>query len=169
MSAWGNAGEYTMLSELGGPDGRLAMNSLAGAQVSFSVIVGPALAGLLIAGIGPGWLIALDAASFAFLGIQARRTPTGAVTTGEPLDTRAAESGFRLLRRRDLLSLTVLTWLFFFLYGPVEAPSPSTSHATSRRTPRCSAPTGRPSVWARSPPPSSPARFATTTSDGSPS
>jgi len=125
MSAWGNAGEYTMLSELGGPDGRLAMNSLAGAQVSFSVIVGPALAGLLIAGIGPGWLIALDAASFAFLGIQARRTPTGAVTTGEPLDTRAAESGFRLLRRRpDLLSVTVLTWLFFFLYGPVEAALP---------------------------------------------
>jgi predicted MFS family arabinose efflux permease len=25
-----------------------------------------------------------------------------------------------LSRRRDLLSLTVLTWLFFFLYGPVE-------------------------------------------------
>lgn len=125
MSAWGNAGEYTMLSELGGPDGRLAMNSLAGAQVSFSVIVGPALAGLLIAGIGPGWLIALDAASFAFLGIQAWRTPTGSVTTGEPVDTRAAESGFRLLRRRrDLLSLTVLTWLFFFLYGPVEAALP---------------------------------------------
>ena len=125
MSAWGNAGEYTMLSELGGPDGRLAMNSLAGAQVSFSVIVGPALAGLLIAGIGPGWLIALDAASFAFLGIQAWRTPTGSVTTEEPVDTRAAESGFRLLRRRrDLLSLTVLTWLFFFLYGPVEAALP---------------------------------------------
>jgi predicted MFS family arabinose efflux permease len=125
MFAWGNAGQYTMLSELGGPDGRLAMNSLAGAQVSFSVIVGPALAGLLIAGIGPGWLIALDAASFAFLGIQAWRTPTGAVRTEEPVDTRAAESGFRLLRRRrDLLNLTVLTWLFFFLYGPVEAALP---------------------------------------------
>jgi MFS family permease len=125
MFAWGNAGQYTMLSKLGGPEGRLAMNSLAGAQVSFSVIVGPALAGLLIAGIGPGWLIALDAASFAFLGIQAWRTPTGGVTTEEPVDTLAAESGFRLLRRRrDLLNLTVLTWLFFFLYGPVEAALP---------------------------------------------
>jgi predicted MFS family arabinose efflux permease len=87
--------------------------------------VGPSLAGLLIAGIGPGWLIALDAASFAFLGILAWRTPMGTVTTGPPVDTRAAESGFRLLRRRrDLLSLTVLTWLFFFLYGPVEAALP---------------------------------------------
>jgi MFS family permease len=125
MFAWGNAGQYTMLSELGGPDGRLAMNSLAGAQVSFSVIVGPSLAGLLIAGVGPGWLIAFDAASFAFLGVQAWRTPMSTVTTGQPVDARAAESGFRLLRRRrDLLSLTVLTWLFFFLYGPVEAALP---------------------------------------------
>jgi predicted MFS family arabinose efflux permease len=125
LAAWGNAGEYAMLSELGGPDGRLAMNSLATAQVSFAVIVGPLLAGLLIGWIGPGWLIALDGASFAFLGIQAWRTPTSAVTTEQPVDTLAAESGFRLLvRRRDLLSLTILTWVFFFLYGPVEAALP---------------------------------------------
>jgi predicted MFS family arabinose efflux permease len=125
LSAWGNAGEYAMLSELGGPDGRLAINSLATAQVSFAVIVGPAVAGLLIGWIGPGWLMALDAASFAFLGIQAWRTPSGATTTEQPVDAQAAESGFRLLlRRRDLLSLTILTWVFFFLYGPVEAALP---------------------------------------------
>jgi MFS family permease len=125
LSAWGNAGEYAMLSELGGPDGRLAINSLATAQVSFAVIVGPLVAGLLLGWIGPGWLIALDAASFAVLGIQAWRTPSSAATIEQPVDTQAAESGFRLLaRRRDLLSLTVLTWLFFFLYGPVEAALP---------------------------------------------
>jgi predicted MFS family arabinose efflux permease len=125
MAAWGNAGEYTMLSELGGPDGRLAVNSLASAQVSFAVIVGPALAGPLIAWIGPGWLVALDAASFAFLGIQAWRTHTGASAADQPVDTHAAESGFRLLRRRrDLLALTAVTWVFFFLYGPVEAALP---------------------------------------------
>jgi MFS family permease len=125
LSAWGNAGQYAMLSELGGPDGRLAINSLATAQVSFAVIVGPMLAGLLVGWIGPGWLIALDGASFAVLGIQAWRTPTGAATTEQPVDTQAAESGFRLLLdRRDLLSLTVLSWLFFFLYGPVEAALP---------------------------------------------
>jgi len=124
MSAWGNAGEYTMLSELGGPDGRLAVNSLASAQVSFAVILGPSLAGLLLARISPAWLIALDAASFAFLGLQAWRTPTGKGTAEQPVDTQAAESGFRLLRRRDLLSLTVLSWLFFFLYGPVEVALP---------------------------------------------
>jgi MFS family permease len=125
MAAWGNAGEYTMLSELGGPHGRLAVNSLASAQVSFAVIVGPAVAGILIARIGPGWLVALDAASFAFLGIQAWRTHTGGSAGEQPVDTHAAESGFRLLRRRrDLLALTAVTWLFFFLYGPVEAALP---------------------------------------------
>jgi predicted MFS family arabinose efflux permease len=108
-----------MLAELGGPAGRLAANALASAQVSLAVIVGPALAGLLLVSVGPGWLLAFDALSFAFLGSQAWRTPTEAPTTG-PIDPPAAESGFRLLRRADLLSLIVLTWLFFFLYGPVE-------------------------------------------------
>jgi predicted MFS family arabinose efflux permease len=124
MTAWGNAGQYTLLSELGGPVGRLAVNSLASAQVSFAVIVGPALAGLLLTRIDPGWLVAADAASFAFLGLQAWRTRTPATTTDEPVDTRRAESGFRLLRRPDLLGLTVVTWLFFFLYGPVEVALP---------------------------------------------
>ena len=84
------------------------------------MIVGPTLAGLLLARIDPGWLIALDAASFAFLGIQAWRTRTDQRTPEQPVDRCAAESGFRLLRRPDLMSLTILSWLFFFLYGPVE-------------------------------------------------
>jgi predicted MFS family arabinose efflux permease len=124
LTAWGNAGEYTMLAELGGPDGQLATNSLASAQVSFAVIVGPLLAGGLAGWVDPIWLVALDAASFAILGAVAWRTSTGAGATEQPVDRHAAESGFRLLRRRDLLSLTVVTWLFFFLYGPVEVALP---------------------------------------------
>jgi predicted MFS family arabinose efflux permease len=120
LVSWGNAGEYTMLAELGGPDGRLAANALASAQVSLATIVGPALAGLLLTRISPGWLLAFDAASFAFLGAQAWRTHTEAQTVEQPIDPRGVESGFRLLRRADLLGLIVLTWLFFFLYGPVE-------------------------------------------------
>ncbi|MGN6799723.1 MAG: MFS transporter [Gaiellaceae bacterium] len=120
LASWGTAGEYTMLAELGGDDGRLAANSLASAQVWLATIVGPAVAGLLLSQIAPGWLLTFDAASFAFLGIQAWRTPIDASSTGEPVDTQAAESGFRMLRRNDLLGLIALTWLFFFLYGPVE-------------------------------------------------
>jgi len=124
LYAWGNAGQYTMLSSLAGPDGRLAVNSLASAQVSFATIVGPVSAGVLLFVLSPGALLALDAASFAVLGLAAWRTRTDAGPTEPPVDTDAAGSGFRLLRRRDLLSLTVVTWLFFFLYGPVEVALP---------------------------------------------
>jgi MFS family permease len=124
MAAWGNAGQYTMLSALAGADGRFAVNSLASAQVSFAYIVGPLVAGLLLAIFSPGWLLLLDAASFAALGGAAWLTRTNAGAAENPVDLRAAESGFRLLRRRGLLSLTVLTWLFFFLYGPVEVALP---------------------------------------------
>ena len=120
LASWGNAGEYTMLAELGGPEGRLAANALASAQVSLATIVGPVLAGLLLTRVAPGWLLAFDAASFAFLGGQAWRTHSEAQPTDQPVDAKAAESGFRLLRRGDLLGLIALTWLFFFLYGPVE-------------------------------------------------
>jgi predicted MFS family arabinose efflux permease len=120
LAAWGNAGEYTMLAELGGADGRLAANALANAQVSFAVIVGPALAGILLIRIAPEWLLAFDAASFTYLGCQAWRTPTAAATEEQPFDPRTTESGFRMLRRSRLLSLLVVTWLFSFLYGPVE-------------------------------------------------
>ena len=119
LASWGSAGEYTMLAELGGADGRLAANSLASAQVWLATILGPAVAGLLLSRIAPGWLLAFDAVSFGFLGLQAWGTHT-ATPTDEPVDAQAAESGFRLLRRNDLLGLIALTWLFFFLYGPVE-------------------------------------------------
>ena len=110
--------------ELGGPDGRLAVNALASAQVSFATIVGPLLAGLLLGWINAGVLLAIDAASFAFLGIVAWRIGATTDAVDEPVDARAAESGFRLLRRPDLLSLTLVTWVFFFLYGPVEVALP---------------------------------------------
>src|SRR5262245_30589334 len=120
LASWGSAGQYTMLAEVGGEDGRLAANSLATAQIWLATILGPAIAGLLLAGIAPAWLLAFDAATFAFLGGQAWRTHTAAPATDQPVDAGATESGFRLLRRNDLLGLIVLTWFFFFLYGPVE-------------------------------------------------
>ena len=124
MAAWGTAGEYTLLAALAGPAARFAVNSLASAQASFAFIIGPVVAGVLLASISPGWLLLLDAASFAFLGIAAWLTRTDAGAAEGPVDLQAAESGFRLLRRRDLLSLTIVTWVFFFLYGPVEVALP---------------------------------------------
>jgi MFS family permease len=124
MAAWGNAGEYTMLAELAGESGRFAVNSLASAQTSLAFIVGPIVAGILLASFSPSLLLALDAASFAFLGIAAWLTRTNAGAINDPVDLQAAESGFKLLRRRDLFTLTAVTWVFFFLYGPVEVALP---------------------------------------------
>ena len=124
MYAWGNAGQYTMLAELGGPDGRMAVNSLASAQVSFATIVGPVLAGFLLAFVGPDLLLGIDAVSFAFLGIVAWGAGATKEAVAGPIDAKNAESGFRLLRRPDLLTLTAVTWVFFFLYGPVEVALP---------------------------------------------
>jgi hypothetical protein len=75
LAAWGSAGQYTMLAELGGAEGRLAANSLASAQVWLATILGPASAGLLLARVAPGWLLAFDAASFSSsMGLS--RTPS---------------------------------------------------------------------------------------------
>jgi MFS family permease len=124
LTTWGTAGEYSLLADVGGADGRLAANSLASAQVSMATIIGPLAAGVLLAVLDPGWLLALDAASFAVLGIVVSgiaTTSAHGVADGEPA---RGVSGFRLLRRRDLLSLTIVTWIFFFLYGPVEVALP---------------------------------------------
>src|SRR5437879_9058652 len=125
LATWGTAGEYSLLADVGGAERRLAANSLAGAQVSVATIIGPLAAGILLTQFEAGWLLALDAASFAVLGIVA----SGVATAPEPRkaddEAPGRVSGFRLLRRRrDLLSLTIVTWFFFFLYGPVEVALP---------------------------------------------
>lgn len=125
LNTWGNAGEYSLLADVGGESGRLAANSLASAQISLATIIGPLVAGILLTRLAPGWLLALDAASFVVLGIVASRLAgTPARQVAEREQPSANVSGFRLLRRRDLLSLTVVTWCFFFLYGPVEVALP---------------------------------------------
>lgn len=124
LASWGSAGQYTLLADVGGEDGRVAANSFASAQVSLATIVGPALAGLLLTQVAPGWLLGFDAASFVFLGGQAWRSADGAQPARQPIGARTAENGFRVLRRHGLLGLLILTWLFFFLYGPVETALP---------------------------------------------
>lgn len=107
-----------MLALIGGEDGRLAANSLPSAQVWLATIIGPAAAGLLLVRIAPAGLLGFDAATFALLGAQAWRSRTDAPTAEQPVEARAAESGFRLLRRSGLVGLIVLTWLFFFSLRP---------------------------------------------------
>lgn len=134
MGSWGQAGTYTLLAILTPAEDRHGANSLASSQVSAATILGPAVAGALLAPVGPGWLIAVDAVSYVVLGVAALRVrlPEGAgVPRAEqtlPAGTEGTGAARRpggerprgMLRRHGLTGLILLSVAFFFIYGPVE-------------------------------------------------
>jgi MFS family permease len=123
LRSWGQAGKFTILAELVPERQRLSVNALVSTLGFSTIVVGPAVAGVLSAGIGPAWVLGLDALSFAALAavVAATRVPPRAADTAGPVAT-----GVRwLLRARpQLFALLVLTWLFDLLYGPVEVALP---------------------------------------------
>lgn len=147
LHAWGSAGKYALLASLLAPERRLAANALVSSSASAAMVFGPALAGVLITVLSPAWIIGIDALTFAVLAIGAVRVrpdvaaaerPGGAEgaggtersggavaadPTGRPGGKPFAVLG--LFRQRpELLGILVLTWSFFFLYGPVEVALP---------------------------------------------
>jgi MFS family permease len=134
LHAWGNAGAYTLIAELVPDEDRVTGNALLSTFSQASFVVGPALAGGLTAWAGPGWVIAVDAASFAILAVTCRRVsapgvpaspdqPAPGPAVGPPAST--ATSGSRaILSDRRLTGLLAVTCVFFFLYGPVEVALP---------------------------------------------
>lgn len=124
LLSWGFAGRYSMIAELAAADVRMAANSLMTGVDSLAVIVGPAVAGAVIAVADPSVLIAFDAASYVVLGLALRRLPATGPPTG-PAATRPGAAGWWYLRRNpQLLALLLLSLGFFFLYGPVEVALP---------------------------------------------
>jgi MFS transporter, DHA3 family, macrolide efflux protein len=76
LSAWGIAGKYTLIADLLPPEHRVAGNTVFGLADQLSLMIGPALAGVLAAVTGPAVVIAADAASWAVLAISyVRVTP----------------------------------------------------------------------------------------------
>jgi MFS transporter, DHA3 family, macrolide efflux protein len=79
LSAWGVAGKYTLIADLLPPDQRVAGNTVFGLADQTSLMIGPALAGLLAAATGPAVVITADAVSWAVLAISyARIAPLAA-------------------------------------------------------------------------------------------
>ncbi|MBO4142327.1 MFS transporter [Micromonospora tulbaghiae] len=72
LHPWGSAGRFTLVAELLPQRHHLAANALLGVFGQAATIVGPPLAGLLIAWVGAVWVIAVDAASFAVLAVSYR-------------------------------------------------------------------------------------------------
>ena len=125
LHPWGSAGRFTLVAELLPQRHHLAANALLGVFGQAATIVGPPLAGLLIAWVGAVWVIAVDAASFAVLAASYRlvvRDRKAAAVRDRAAPAGAGPSrtsGFRIIARdRSLLGLLSLSFAFFFLFGP---------------------------------------------------
>jgi MFS transporter, DHA3 family, macrolide efflux protein len=82
LSAWGVAGKYTLIADLLPAAQRIAGNSVFGLTDQLSLMMGPALAGVVTALAGPAVVISLDAASWVVLAISyARVAPLAARLT----------------------------------------------------------------------------------------
>jgi hypothetical protein len=128
LHAWGSAGQYTLVAEVLPAQHRIAGNALLAGLAEMTLTIGPALAGLLTAVVGPATVIGADAATWAVLAVSyafaAPRTPRPPAA-GPEEGGRAGVSGLRMIgASRTLLGLVVLSFMFFLLYGPVEVALP---------------------------------------------
>lgn len=127
LHAWGAAGRYTLIAELLPAENRLAGNTAVGTLEYAAIIAGPALAGVLVTVVDAAVVIGIDAATFVVLALVAGllRLPDRRPVTDAPVDTASSAKGLRVLTHYPaLLGLIGLTWLFNFLYGPVEVALP---------------------------------------------
>ncbi|MFI5855154.1 MFS transporter [Streptomyces parvulus] len=123
LHAWGIAGRQTFVAETLPEKDRLAGHALVGSQEQLSFIIGPPLAGLVSAGLGPAAVLAADAASYLCLAaVAARVRGDTKVARRPPVPLR--RSARTLARHPDLTGLLALTFVFYLLYGPIEVAVP---------------------------------------------
>jgi MFS family permease len=129
LSAWGVAGKYTLVADLLPAEQRVAGNTVLGLADQLSLMIGPALAGLVAAAVGPAVVIVADAASWVVLAVSyARVGPLAArlARTREAPDSKANDGGaWAVIRSSPVLpGLLALSFLFYLLYGPVDVALP---------------------------------------------
>jgi hypothetical protein len=115
LHAWGSAGVYTIVAEALPGEDHLTGNSLVSTVMQTAYVVGPAAAGALMPWTGAGWIIGLDALSYAILAAIAWRLPGR---------TRDITVSGRLRLLSGYPQILAITMIFFFLYGPVEVALP---------------------------------------------
>jgi MFS family permease len=110
-----------------------AANMLWAFSLNLSLIVGPAVAGVLVATLGGPSVLLIDAASFAVMAFLAYTLPVlmrSKSTRQAPLSERL---GLHQLWNMKVVRLTtLLSLVFFFSYGPLEAALPLYSDAILR-------------------------------------
>ena len=107
-------------------------NALTSTSLQFSYLAGPLAAGFAVARFGGPWALFIDAASFLLMGLLALTLPT--ITRETACRQHAAASrwlGFGALFSLPYVpALTLLSLVFFFSYGPLEAALPVYSGQT---------------------------------------
>ncbi len=107
-------------------------NALTGASLQFSYLAGPMAAGFAVARLGGPWALFIDAASFLLMGLLVLTLP--AIARHRCAARPAAANrwlGFGMLfSLRHVPALTLLSLVFFFSYGPLEAALPVYSRQT---------------------------------------
>lgn len=123
LHSWGQAGCYTLIARQLSERHHLAGNAVLSTIGSLSTVTGPLLAAPLVIWGGAATVLAVDAATFAFLAATLHR---GAPAEAGPdsvdgADGHAAKSsGFGVIRRdRRLAGLLLLSAGFFLFFGPV--------------------------------------------------
>ncbi len=103
-------------------------NMLWAFSANLSIVIGPAVAGILVALYGGPFVLLIDAGTFALMAVVARTLPR--LTRTSPLAhiPLAERLGLRQLWQVKVVRITtLLSLVFFFSYGPLEAALPSYS------------------------------------------
>jgi len=107
-------------------------NALTATSLQFSYLAGPLAAGFAVARLGGPWALLIDAASFLLMGLLVLTLPP--ITRQPRVAQHAAADrwlGFgALFSLRYVPALTLLSLVFFFSYGPLEAALPVYSGQT---------------------------------------
>ena len=107
-------------------------NALTATSAQFSYLAGPVAAGFAVARFGGPGALFIDAASFVLMGLLVLTLPP--ITREPPVARHSAANrwlGFgALFSLRYVPALTLLSLVFFFSYGPLEAALPVYSRQT---------------------------------------
>jgi MFS family permease len=130
LSAWGVAGKYSLIADLLPPEQRVAGNSVFGLADQVSLMIGPALAGVVTALTSPAVVLTADGVSWAILAVSYARIVPLVSKRAPAEDERSTAddpepSVWALFRSSPVLpGLLALSFFFYLLYGPVEVALP---------------------------------------------
>ena len=116
-------------------------NALLGLSSNLAAVVGPALAGVLVATAGPGWGLAFDAGTFvASAGCLAFMRLGPVALAARTSTLTELRDGWRAFRSRTWLWVTVAYFTLFlaFVYGPLQVLGPQVARSSL----------GGPGAWA---------------------